>query len=61
MNPKDQVRELLRKTPRPDSIDSTNKAKAFKRIHSESIKKFKDGRCTEQAASGILTNLQQFF
>lgn len=47
MNPKDQVRELLRKTPKPDSIDSINKAKAFKRIHSESIKKFKDGRCTE--------------
>lgn len=61
MNPKDQVRELLRKTPKASAIDSINKAKAFKKVHAEAIKKFKDGKCTDQAAASIFNNLSVFY
>lgn len=61
MNYKDMVRDLLRKVPKASAIDSINKAKAFKKVHAESIKKFKDGKCTDQAASSIYNNLSVFY
>ena len=61
MNYKDMVRDLLRKTPKASAIDSVNKAKAFKKVHAESTKKFKDGKCTDQAASSIYNNLSVLY
>lgn len=61
MNHKDMVRDMLRKTPRAEAINSINKARAFKKVHAESIKKFKDGKCTDQAAASIYNNLSIFY
>lgn len=61
MNFKDMVRDMLRKTPRAEAINSINKAKAFKKVHAESVKKFKDGKCTDQAAASIHSNLSVFY
>lgn len=61
MNFKDMVRGLLRKSPRPDAINSLSKAQAFKKIHTDCIKKFKDGKCTEQQAASIHANLSVFY
>ena len=58
---KDKVRELLRRTPRPDAIDSVNKARAFKKAHADCRKQFKDGKCTDAQAQTIFINLSVFF
>lgn len=60
MTTKDRAAELLRKTPRQDAIDSINKAKAFKKAHSDCVKQFKSGKCSEQAAQTIINTLSTY-
>lgn len=61
MTPHDQARALLRKTPRPDAIDTTNKAAAYREAHAACTKQYKGGRCTAQAAQSIIHRLTPFF
>lgn len=61
MTAKERAAQLLRKTPRPDAIESANKVKAFREVHESCVKQFKGGKCTEQAAQSILNRLTPFF
>jgi hypothetical protein len=60
MNFKEKVRDLLRKTPRPEAIDTINKTKEFKESYTRHTKAFKGGACSEQTAESIFKNLSAF-
>lgn len=56
---KDRLTELLRKTPKPEAIDSLQKAKGFKAAHAAATKKI--GSISETQAAAHISTLSAFF
>lgn len=61
MSPQDQIRAILNKPPRPDAIDTVQKARLFKEDYSDAAKKFNGGKCNEQTAYTILNRLRPYY
>lgn len=56
---RNEIRELLKRTPRADRIDTINKARAFKRMHEAATKAIKGKNV--QTIQSIRAELSPFY